>query len=336
MKPADTPLVSIIMPVYNGDRYLKEAIDSIVKQSFTDFEFIIINDGSTDKSEEIISSYDDIRIVYIKNPENYKLIKTLNIGFSIAKGNYICRMDADDVSMPDRLEVQVDFMENHPEYVMAGSYVNKIDELGQRKNTIEYYTKDEDLRFAMIYYCPFIHPSMILRNDILKKNNHQFREEYIHAEDYHLWTILAEKGKVANIPLYLLEYRVHSQQISALHSEFQNKQMKLIQQEYLKRLFPSYSSEIISFIFNKDISSLGIKYNNYFLVNVIKELFHAHSNSAMGRYLVKRWKHLIQSQKKYSIKFTCEIFFSKITWHSTWTFKELIVLFFRVRFFNFD
>ena len=102
-------LVSVIMPVYNGAMYLNEAITSILGQTYSNFEFIIINDGSTDRSEEIILSFSDSRIVYVKNPENYRLIKTLNLGFSMAKGRYIARMDADDISHPDRLLKQVDF-----------------------------------------------------------------------------------------------------------------------------------------------------------------------------------------------------------------------------------
>lgn len=323
------------MPVYNGEKYLKEAIDSILNQTYTNFEFIIINDGSTDCSEEIILSYTDTRINYISNSANIKLIKTLNVGLNAATGKYICRMDADDISVQNRIEVQVDFMENHPEYVLAGTYVNTINELGQLQKTIEYYTQDEDLRFAMIHYCPFIHPSVILRSDRIKKNNYHYLEEYIHAEDYHLWTILANEGKVANIPLYLLNYRVHPEQISSVHEQFQRQQMKHIQEAYLKWLFPSYSLDILSFIFNKDNCTVSIKYDNYLPFTVIKELYAIHFDSAMGRFLVKRWKHLIQRKKKYSIQFMHEIFFTKITWKSSWKFKELIVLFFKMRLFNF-
>jgi len=335
MKTDDTPLVSVLMPVYNGEKYLKEAIDSILNQTYTNFEFIIINDGSTDKSEEIILSYTDTRINYISNSANIKLIKTLNVGLNAATGKYICRMDADDVSMPNRLEVQVDFMENHPEYVMTGSYVHTIDDMGERQTTIEYYTKDEDLRFALLQYCPFIHPSVIICNDILKKNNYHYLEDYLHAEDYHLWTILAEEGKVANIPLFLLDYRVHNQQISSMHEEFQIKQMKRIQEAHLRRLFPKYSLDILSLIFNKDVLSLITKSDIYLSLIIIKELYANHFDSAMGRFLVKRWKNLIQVQKAYSIKAIFAIVFSSITWKSSWKFKELIVLFFKLRLFNF-
>lgn len=335
MKLVDLPLVSVLMPVYNGEKYLKEAIESILNQTYTNFEFIIINDGSTDKSEEIILSYTDTRINYISNSANIKLIKTLNVGLNAATGKYICRMDADDISLQNRIELQVDFMENHPKYVLAGTYVNTINELGQLQKTIEYYTQDEDLRFAMIHYCPFIHPSVILRSDILKKTNFHYLEDYIHAEDYHLWTILANEGKVANIPLYLLNYRVHPEQISSVNEQFQLLQMKRIQEAYLRWLFPSYSLDVLLVIFNKDIASVPIKTDKYLAITHIKDLYAIHFDSALGRFLVKRWKHLIQGQKAYSIKAIFEIVFSTITWKSSWKFKEILVLFFKLRLFNF-
>ena len=107
-------LISIILPAYNAEKYLKEAIDSILAQTYTNFELIVINDGSTDKTEEIILSYQDSRIRYIKNEKNLKLIRTLNKGIGLAKGKYIARMDADDISLPHRLKEEVEFMEAHP------------------------------------------------------------------------------------------------------------------------------------------------------------------------------------------------------------------------------
>ena len=114
--------VTVLMPVYNGEMYLREAIDSILHQTFTDFEFLIINDGSTDNSETIILSYDDSRIRYEKNDSNLKLIATLNKGIELAKGKYIVRMDADDISIPDRIEKQVAFLEKNPDVGICGSW----------------------------------------------------------------------------------------------------------------------------------------------------------------------------------------------------------------------
>ena len=120
------PTISIILPAYNAEKYLAPAIESILQQSFKDFEFIILNDGSTDNTEKIILSYTDSRIKYIKNEKNLKLIKTLNKGIELAKGKYIARMDADDIALPTMLEECYTFFETHPEYSIVAPSVRKI------------------------------------------------------------------------------------------------------------------------------------------------------------------------------------------------------------------
>ncbi len=125
-----SPIISVVMSVYNGDKYLREEIESILNQTFKDFEFIIVNDGSTDKSLEIIKSYNDPRIVII-DQENTGLAKALNNGINIAKGRYIARMDQDDISNPERFEKQIEFLENLSEYVAIGSWSNHISEHGE-------------------------------------------------------------------------------------------------------------------------------------------------------------------------------------------------------------
>ena len=119
--PVNAPAVSVVMPVYNGEKYLRESIDSILNQTYTDYEFIIVNDGSNDKTEEIILSYNDNRIRYIKNEKNLQIVKSLNRGIELAKGRYIARMDADDISLPRRFEKQITFMENNLEIGVCGT-----------------------------------------------------------------------------------------------------------------------------------------------------------------------------------------------------------------------
>ncbi len=128
---SENPKVSVIMSVYNGDKYLREAIESILNQTFTDFEFIIVNDGSTDNSLEIIESYDDERIKTINNKKNIGLTKSLNKALKFAKGKYIARQDADDVSLPNRFEKQVEYLDSHPEVALVGTSVYLIDENGK-------------------------------------------------------------------------------------------------------------------------------------------------------------------------------------------------------------
>ncbi len=231
MKLDRFPFVSVIMPVFNGEKYLNEAIESILNQTYTNFEFIIINDGSTDTSEEIILSYKDSRIVYIKNPENYKLIQTLNIGFSLAKGRYIARMDADDISHPDRLQKQVQFLELNKDYGLIGSGVNLFH--GANKSQLLYHTDHASLKFALAFYCPFIHPSVMIRSSVLHNIDCVFDANYVHAEDYELWTRLAFKTKMANLPEYLLDYRLHASQISSQYNLHQIDLAISIRKKYL-------------------------------------------------------------------------------------------------------
>ncbi|HGF9542707.1 TPA: glycosyltransferase family 2 protein, partial [Acinetobacter baumannii] len=129
-------LVSVVLPAYNAELYLKEAIDSVLSQTFTDFELIILNDGSIDRTEEIILSYNDSRIVYVKNEKNLGLIGTLNKGINLAKGKYIARMDADDICLPERFKKQVDFLEKNNEIDLIGTNAIKINNNGDRIGVI--------------------------------------------------------------------------------------------------------------------------------------------------------------------------------------------------------
>jgi len=158
------PKISVVMAVYNGEKYLREAIDSILNQTFNDFEFIIINDGSTDDSAEIIKSYNDPRIILIQQ-ENKGLAAALNEGIKIAKGKFIARMDADDISLKTRLEKQIQFMEAHPEYVAIGSWSNHISADGDYLYTCKMPLESSALKDELPDKCPFIHTSVLMRTD---------------------------------------------------------------------------------------------------------------------------------------------------------------------------
>jgi glycosyltransferase involved in cell wall biosynthesis len=220
------------MPVYNGQQYLQESIGSILKQTFSDFEFLIINDGSTDKSRDIILEYNDNRIRFIENKKNIGLITTLNKGIQEAKGKYIARMDADDVSRADRLLKQVDFLESNPSYGMVGSWCSVINSAKK----IEYHTSHASLQFALLNYCCFVHPSVMLRKSVLTENQLYFDSHFVHSEDYELWTRLLTKTKVANLPEHLLSYREHEHQISSIYREEQLAMFSKIIRNYLQRL----------------------------------------------------------------------------------------------------
>ncbi len=228
---SEKAFVTIILPVYNAEKHLNEAIDSILHQSYSFFELVLINDGSSDRSEEIILAYSDRRIRYIKNAQNIGLIDTLNLGFSLAQGKYIARMDNDDIALPDRIEKQVAFLESNPNIGLLGSGYTIF---GDKNEVVNYPKNNDDLKLATLFYNPFCHPSIILRKQIMDDNNLRFKKEYIHAEEYKLWTELLFLTECHNLEDNLLMYRSHASQISRVHRQAQLEKTTLIQKEYLK------------------------------------------------------------------------------------------------------
>jgi glycosyltransferase involved in cell wall biosynthesis len=225
--------ISVVMSVYNGEAYLREAIESILTQTHHDYEFIIINDGSTDNSERIISAFKDPRIVSLKNEKNIGLIASLNRGLVQAKGKYIARIDADDVAIKDRLEKQFIFMEEHPGVVALGSdYYLLINE------TLRYIKNegDSDYLKSLLLFTPcFCHPTVMMRN-IFSRSGIVYDANFVHAEDYKLWTELAFLGKFGNVPQPLLKYRSHQSQVSNKNAGTQLQISAEIRKEYLRKL----------------------------------------------------------------------------------------------------
>jgi len=207
---SDYPYISVVMPVYNAGKFLSEAIQSILDQSYASFEFIIINDGSTDNSLEIIKSFIDKRIKILSNPANIGNYPSRNKGMSIAKGKYIFVMDADDVALKQRLERQYIFMEENPDIGLAGSgfrYFGKEGDIFRESNY-------ERIKVILLFNNCFIHPTLILRNDFLKKFNLQYNIKYYYSADYDLIVRAARHFHITNIPEVLLHYRFHEQQIT--------------------------------------------------------------------------------------------------------------------------
>ena len=215
-----TPFISVIMPVYNCERYIKEAIDSILNQTYANFEFFIIDDASKDQTLSIIKAYDDIRIKLVEKEVNSGLTKSLNIGLSMAKGKYIARMDVDDISLPERFAKQLSFLDSNPDYVLCGSNYSII---GSNK-VVTLPKTNENIRLGLLESCIIAHPSVMFRNSVLLANNITYDSSTEPAEDYHLWVKLISKGKFYNLQEFLLQYRVHDKQIS---------QKKFIQQRDL-------------------------------------------------------------------------------------------------------
>ncbi len=209
------PLVTVLMPVYNGEKYLCEAIDSILSQTYKNFEFLIINDGSIDKSAELILGYDDARIRCINKGTNSGITSTLNNGLSLAQGKYVARMDSDDISLPHRLEIQVELLEKNPEIGVCGGAIKHF---GAASGEYYFPANHDEISSWLLFRNIIAHPTVMLRRSILIENN-IFYNELCAAEDYQLWTELGKVTQFRNLHNILLHYRLHSDSISSSTKE---------------------------------------------------------------------------------------------------------------------
>jgi glycosyltransferase involved in cell wall biosynthesis len=214
------PRVSVLMPVYNAELYVGEAIESILNQSYTDFEFIILNDGSTDKSEEIILSYQDQRIRYYKNAQNLKLPVTLNKGIEQAKGEYIARMDSDDIALPERLMKQIHFLDQNPEVGVCGSNVELF---GKWNFITDLSNTSHDIDAELLLKNPVFHSTVMFRKSLILESGIKYNPSFEHLEDYFFWAELSFYTKIVNLKDVLLKYRWHEENVSATQNEVQYK-----------------------------------------------------------------------------------------------------------------
>ena len=236
--------VSVVMPVYNSQQFVGKAISSILKQSFRKFEFIIINDGSNDKSEEIILSFKDERIIYVNNKKNLGLIASLNIGIQKSKGKYIARMDADDISLSSRFEHQVNFLNQNPGIGVCGSWYYSFPSFPLIK--VKGHSDSEILRTVLLFSPCLCHPATMIRKKVLTENNLQYSENAKHLEDYDLWVRMSSYCKISNVGKFLFRYRNHPGQISNTHNAIQKKSGNLIREKYLSQLGFTFSVEELS------------------------------------------------------------------------------------------
>ena len=212
----NSPAISIVLPVYNSGQYLAETINSLLAQTFTDFELIIIDDGSTDNSTEIISGYADKRIRLLRNERNFGLIYTLNKGVELAKGKYIARIDGDDICAPDRLERQLYYFQQDPSVAVVASTVTFIDASGAETGTWPLdreTTTSRQIKNRMPWENCIAHPSVMI--DTAVARTYHYSTSQLHAEDYDLWLrLLADGQKIEKISEPLLYYRVHGTSIT--------------------------------------------------------------------------------------------------------------------------
>ena len=202
--------MSVLMPVHNAEKFLGMAIESILNQTLRDFEFVIINDGSTDSSADIIRSYQDQRIHLFENPVNVGIVASLNRGLSMAKGDFIARMDADDISMPTRLEKQLDFLIHNESIGVVGSKVRFIDHMGKLYHVGFFPKNDSLIRWTMCFSNPMAHGSIMMRREVVMKAGGYPDSP---AEDYNLWEQLSWVTAFSNLPDVLFHLRRHEESL---------------------------------------------------------------------------------------------------------------------------
>ncbi len=232
-----TPLISVVLPVYNAELYIAEAIESILNQTYTNFELLILNDASTDKSVDIIKEYaeENERIRFIDYKQNAGLIQRLNDGVRNAKGKYVARMDNDDISLPNRFEEQIKYMEANEEVGVCGTYFDIFEE--DSSNIIlnvRHPVIDSEIKLSLLKNSVLGHPTVMARAKLLKENEYDLN--YNAAEDYELWSRLVLKTKFHNLPKVHLLYRWHGQNMSLKQSANQLIKAKEIQFNQLQRI----------------------------------------------------------------------------------------------------
>lgn len=203
------PQVSVLMAVYNGVDYLDQAVESILGQTWRDFEFIVVDDASTDDTPQMLAQYEDPRIVRLRNDANLGLARSLNRGLSRARGRYIARQDADDASLPDRLAKQVAFLNSHPRAGLVGATASWIDDAGNELRVWRTPTDNDRLQEDLLRYCPIIHGSVLLRRTAMGEVGGQYTDAFRTGQDYDLWLRMSERWDVAVLVDVLYRYRWH-------------------------------------------------------------------------------------------------------------------------------
>jgi glycosyltransferase involved in cell wall biosynthesis len=275
------PKVSVLIPIFNAASYVQESIQSLLLQSFIDFEILALNDGSSDKSLEIIESIHDPRIRVISNPNNQGISKTLNRGILEAKGEYLARLDSDDLATFDRLEKQVRFLDENPEIGIVGSAYRTFGTKLSR--TIDHPYSNSEIKAALLFGSPFAHPSVMIRKKTLLDHQLFYNSEYDKAEDYELWSRIAFKAKMANLPEVLLNYRVHPNQISA-SSASQAKVADKVRNSYLERLSIQLDDETKSI--HLQISAWGF---DFLKTEAGKQKYHSWFNAMINSDAIKNF-----------------------------------------------
>lgn len=285
--------LSVVMSVFNGSAFLNESIDSILNQTFPDFEFIIIDDGSTDDSALKIKSYSDKRIIFIQNEKNFGLSRSLNKGISISRGEYIARMDCDDVSLPTRFEKQIKYLDQDKSLGLIGSWTKVLgtDILN------EFPLKHEQILNQLLFSNCISHPTVMFRKSFFLEYNLNYNALFKYAQDYELWVRCIKLFKIMNIPDILLFYREHKQQMRVTFNDlvsFEPAKIKVTQLAEFSNL--SFNDAKIQLCFSVFLGKFSFTISDFCLLDeFLKEQLMQNSykkyyfNEVFYKYLFNIW-----------------------------------------------
>jgi len=322
-------LVSVIIPCFNADLYVKKAVESIMNQLYTNLEIIVINDCSTDGTKEILKSLEkiDSRIIYLENEVNLKLIKTLNKGLEVAKGKYIVRMDADDISHADRILKQVNYMENNPDIGVLGTNALFFGD-NYKSHLTKKYEDNKIIQAQLFVESPFIHPSIMVKRELLIEVG-GYSEKYDQVEDYGLWVELSKITQFANLRDALLDYRILSNSQTRL-SQNKRSSRHIVLRTVLSTLLHKNSIAVNELELNNYTYSIYRANFEYIDLKVLKSIYskllEGVSNSHLKNFLAIRWIAVLLFTPKQFFKNFKIILFSSFTYIGIWqVFRQRIL-----------
>ncbi len=310
------PTISVIMPVYNAQTYLRECIDSVLNQTFADFEFIIIDDCCTDSTATILSSYNDARIKIFKNETNLGLTKSLNRAIELAQGKYIARMDADDICLPTRFEKQFQLLEAKPQIGLCGTWYENF---GDRNGIARYNTTHNEIVLGLLYQSQFCHPTVMMRKEILDKHHLRYDTEFTTAQDYELWSRIAHVCETANVADVLLRYRFHAESVSSKKKEQQlQNRNKIIANQFAKMGAPISDKQIESFTrFCHSKFDFAVEEINQLEIFLVKAIAANNTSGFLKRelfadFVEEKWFHLCYNSTSLGTQRYCKYYESKL------------------------
>lgn len=240
----EAPRITVVMPVFNGEKFIREAIESVLAQTYRNFVFLIINDGSTDASMSIVNDFEDDRIKIIENDGNQGLVKSLNKAFSDIDTEFIARMDCDDIWYPEKLSRQVALLDKQPGIGVCGTCALCFGD----KNYIQKFPEtNEQIKVGLLFHCMMCHPSVVFRTSVLKSSGLEYEESFYPAEDYRMWIRAVGVTQLYNLQEVLIKYRTHHSQVSNLMWDIQEQTVDRIRESQLRDLYPDCPSEDVLF-----------------------------------------------------------------------------------------